>query len=115
MMHLQLKQIFLTSWTEKLTDGAGMIVHLLVLKFSMTSVIVSSDVVKLEVDVKEDTYLVKASPDGLRNLSSSSESLPQNSTTSHHLMYSQQGRQPTFCTRRNHRSWALGDIGHVHC
>ena len=115
MMHLQLKQIFLTSWTEKLTDGASMIVHLLVLKFSMTSVIVSSDVMKLEVDVKEDTYLVKASPDGLRNLSSSSESLPQNSTTSHHLMYGQQGRQPTFCTRRNHRSWALGEIGHVHC
>ena len=35
MMHLQLKQIFLTSWTEDLTDGAGMVVDLLVLKFSM--------------------------------------------------------------------------------
>ena len=32
MMHLQLKQIFLTSWT----DGAGMVVHLLLLKFSVT-------------------------------------------------------------------------------
>ena len=38
MMHLQLKQIFLTPWTEDLTDGAGMVVDLLVLKFSMSQV-----------------------------------------------------------------------------
>ena len=35
MMYLQMKQKILTSWTEQLTDGAGIVVHLLLLKGSM--------------------------------------------------------------------------------